>query len=167
MEDNAGEGPDQAPAFRLEKIVKQGVDTDTDWTKKAGKLHYGYKKHHITTPEGCILGLTTTRASQHDQVAFKALVARAGLPRGSRVDCDKGYASQERREWLRAQGLRDGIMHKAVRGKALTPWQLRFNKLVSKTRYFVEHGFGGQKRWFGAGVARYVGLARTHVQHVL
>ena len=100
-------------------------------------------------------------------MAFKALVARACLPRGSRVHCDKGYASQERREWLRAQGLRDGIMHKAVRGKALTPWQLKFDKLVSKTRYIVEHGFSGQKRWFGAGGARYVGLARTHVQHVI
>lgn len=110
--------------------------------------------------------METTRASQHDQVAFKALVARAGLPRGSRVHCDKGYASQERREWLRAQGLR-GDHDKAVRGKRLTPWQPRFSKLVSKPRYIVEHGFGGQKRWFGAGVARYVGLARTHVQHVM
>jgi IS5 family transposase len=56
------------------------------------------------------------------------------------------------------------ILRNAASGVFRGP--LKFNKLVSKTRYIVEHGFGGQKRWFGAGEARYHGLARTHVQHV-
>jgi transposase, IS5 family len=167
VEDRDEEAAGSVPKTRLEKVVQAGVDTEADWTKKARKLHYGYKKHHFTTPEGCILAVETTPASQHDKVAFKPLVERSGLEKGSRVYCDKGYASQERRDWLKEQELKDGIMHKAARGRTLTHWQTRFNKLVSKVRYMVEHGFGGQKRWFKAGKARYVGLVRTHVQHVL
>ena len=47
------------------------------------------------------------------------------------------------------------------------PDSVYFNKLISKQRYKVERTCGGMKRWFGAGKARYVGLSKTHSQHVL
>ncbi|WP_430812827.1 transposase [Carboxylicivirga sp. 1411-1] len=44
---------------------------------------------------------------------------------------------------------------------------MRFIKLISKDRYKVERTFGGMSRWFGAGIAKYVGLEKTHTQHVM
>ncbi|WP_430817965.1 transposase [Carboxylicivirga sp. N1E11] len=38
---------------------------------------------------------------------------------------------------------------------------------MSKDRYKVERTFGGMSRWFGAGIAKYVGLEKTHTQHVM
>ena len=58
-------------------------------------------------------------------------------------------------------------MRKAARTRALTTIEKKFNKLVSKTRYKVERTFGGMVRWFGAGKARYVGLAKMHTQHLI
>ena len=34
-------------------------------------------------------------------------------------------------------------------------------------RYRVERTFGPIHRWFGGGTARYVGLAKTHAQHIM
>jgi len=39
--------------------------------------------------------------------------------------------------------------------------------LVSKTRYKVERVFGNIKRWFRSAGARYIGLEKTHTQHVM
>jgi len=58
-------------------------------------------------------------------------------------------------------------MHKATKNKALTYWQNKFNQIISKTRYKVERTAGSMKRWFGASTARYIGLAKTHTQHLM
>ena len=48
---------------QLLKITQPGVDTEAAWLKKAGKLHYGYKKHLCTDDaEGMIMAVTTTAA---------------------------------------------------------------------------------------------------------
>ena len=49
----------------------------------------------------------------------------------------------------------------------LTDAQKEFNKLISKVRYRVERTFGSIKRWFEGGKARYVGLEKTHAQHLM
>ena len=59
------------------------------------------------------------------------------------------------------------MFYKATNNKPLTPREIQFNKLVSKTRYKVERTFGSMRRWFGAGTARYVGLAKMHTQHMM
>ena len=43
----------------------------------------------------------------------------------------------------------------------------RHDKLVGRNRYKIERVFGSIKRWFGGLTARYVGLVKTHGQHVL
>ena len=68
---------------------------------------------------------------------------------------------------MKQKGYRPQLMIKAAKNKPLGTWEKKFNKLVSKTRYKVERTFGGMARWFGAGKARYVGLAKTHTQHVM
>lgn len=153
------------PAF-IEKI--QGhVDTEAAWVKKAGKLRFGYKRHAVTDEQGLVLAVITTPANESDVQHLEDVVAKAKLPKGIRVRADKGYCSKSNRAYLGGQGLKDGIMHKAVRNKKLSGHQTLFNKIVSKIRYRVERTFAGMSRWFNAGTARYVGKAKTHTQHIM
>ena len=77
---------------------------------------------------------------------------------------DKGSCSKANRAYLKANGYKDGIMHKAVRGHPLKPSQKRFNRLVSKVRFRIEQCFGTAKRLFNLHRARYFGIAKTHGQ---
>ena len=63
--------------------------------------------------------------------------------------------------------VKNRIQHKAYKNRPLTVWQKKYNSLISKKRWVVERTFGGMRRWFGCGLARYVGLAKTHTQHLL
>ena len=63
--------------------------------------------------------------------------------------------------------LKSRIMHKGTRGHKITERQQRINVAISKTRYKVERTFGSMHRWFGARIARYVGLSKTHAQHIM
>ena len=56
---------------------------------------------------------------------------------------------------------------KATRNKKLGKWALRFNKIIGKTRFKVERTFGGIKRWFQGGVARYRGIKKMHTQNLM
>ena len=38
----------------VEKHVPSSVNPDGAWSRKAGKLRYGYKKHHVTDEEGLV-----------------------------------------------------------------------------------------------------------------
>lgn len=159
---------EEATQKQLIKITQPGADGEAAWLKKAGKLHYGYKKHLCTDDaEGMITAVVTTPANESDMHHITDVVDKAGLKKGARVKADKGYASATNRQALKDRGLKDHIMHKAVRNKPLTPWQSRFNQIISKTRYKVERTAGSMKRWFRAGLARYVGLAKTHTQHLM
>ena len=153
--------------LRFQRVYKPGVDLEASWTKKAGKIHYGYKKHHATDTNGLVLAVETTAANAHDLTAFEKLVFDSSPPKRSRIYADKGYFGKKQRELLPTMKLKSGIQDRAVRGRKLTRRQIERNKLISKVRYAVERTFGSQKRWFGAGATRYVGLARTHTQHVL
>ena len=64
-------------------------------------------------------------------------------------------------------GLKRRIMHKGTRGLEISERQQRVNSAISKIRYKVERTFGSMHRWFGAGIARYVGLSKTHAQHIM
>ncbi len=143
------------------------VDTEAAWIKKGGKLQYGYKKHLATDDQGLVVAVITTPANESDMAHLEDVVSKAGLAKRARVKADKGYSSERNRSFLKQSGLRDGILHKAVRDKPLSLHQVRFNKLISKTRYRVERTFGGMRRRFRAGTARYAGKAKTHAQHLM
>lgn len=147
--------------------IKSYVDTEAAWIRKAGKLRYGYKKHVATDEQGLITAIITTPANESDIVHLEDVVSKANLPKGSRVRADKGYSSQTNRNYLKDNKLKDGIMFKAVRNKALNNHQQKFNKIVSQKRYKIERTFGSIKIWFKTGVARYVGKAKTHTQHIM
>ncbi|WP_241427199.1 transposase [Tenacibaculum finnmarkense] len=51
--------------------------------------------------------------------------------------------------------------------KRLTRWENKFNKLIEKTRFKVEHTFGDIKRWLNGGETRYIGMKKMHTQNLM
>ena len=154
-----------------QKLVKQtqpGVDSEARWLKKGGKTVYGYKKQIAVEEDGLVLGVHTTTANEHDSKGLEPLLEKLDKTDTKKgVFTDKGYKVPDNDKLLKEKGIKNRIQHKAYRNRPLTKWQKTFNKLISKQRYVVERTFGGMKRWFGAGRARYKGLEKTHAQHVL
>ena len=83
-----------------------------------------------------------------------------------RVLADKAYTSKANRDALKGKN-RDGILHKAVRGRPLRQSQNRFTKRISKHRFRIEQCFGTMKRMFRLHRARYFGVTKTHAQMVM
>jgi transposase, IS5 family len=58
---------EEAVQKQLIKITQSGVDTEAAWLRKAGKLHYGYKKHLCTDQaEGMVTAIVTAAANASD-----------------------------------------------------------------------------------------------------
>lgn len=149
------------------KDYSSNVDKDASWLKKAGKYHYGYKKHHLTDEEGLVLGVVTTKASVNEVSNLEEVLDSADLPEGIPVKADKGYQSEKNAQLLEKRKLKNHILKKAKRNTPLTHWEKKFNKLVGKTRFKVERTFGGIKRWFNGGEARYRGIEKMHTQNLM
>lgn len=149
-------------------VPQGGVDTEGSWVKKQGRLHYGYKRHYACDQQaGLVLGVSTTTASAHESKHMEQVVRQAHLPGGSPVLADKGYASAANEALLKDMGLKSRIQRKAYRNAPLSECSRAYNKLIGKDRYKIERVFGSISRWFGGLTARYVGLSKTHGQHVL
>ena len=152
----------------LQPVPQRGVDTEGSWVKKQGKLQYGYKRHYACDQQaGLVLGVSTTTARAHESKHMEQIVRQAQLPAGSAVLADKGYAAAANEALLMRMGLQSGIQRKAYRNRPLSKADHAYNKQISKDRYKIERVFGSISRWFGGLKARYVGLAKTHGQHVL
>lgn len=151
----------------VKKEYADSVDKEASWLKKNGKYHYGFKKHHVTDNEGLVLGVLTTKASVNEITNLEAVLDTADLPQNIALKADKGYQSEKNNALLQERKLKNHILKKAKKGKPLTGWEKKFNKLIGKTRFKVERTFGGIKRWFNGGLARYKGLAKMHTQNLM
>jgi len=143
------------------------VDQDGTWLKKRGKFHFGYKKHHVTDEEGLVLGVVTTTASLNEITNLEEVLDSADLPEGIPLKADKGYQSKKNNELLKKKKLKNHILKKAKKNQPLTKWEIHYNKLIGKTRFKVERTFGGIKRWFNGGTARYRGIEKMHTQNLM
>jgi IS5 family transposase len=152
---------------RLDKRIASSVDTEGAWVKKAGKLRYGYKKHHLTDEQGLILGVVTTAANLNEISNLEEVLDSAQLPEGIPIKADKGYQSKKNADLLVRRKLKNQILKKAKKNHPLTKWEKRFNKIIGQTRYKVERTFGSIIRWFRAGVARYRGIKKMHTQNLM
>jgi IS5 family transposase len=151
----------------VKKEFADNVDKEASWLKKGGKYRYGYKKHYVTDEEGLVLGVVTTKASTNEIANLEEVLDAADLPENIPLKADKGYQSEKNSALLKQRKLKNHILKKAKRNKALTQWEKKFNKLVGKVRFKVERTFGGIKRWFQGGVARYRGMAKMHTQNLM
>ncbi|EFU29717.1 IS5 family transposase [Segatella buccae] len=161
------DGRETSQEAMLKEVVKSNVDAEARWVKKMGKLHFSYKRHTVTDENGLVLAEETTAANESDIKYLETPLKKADLPQGTPVYADKGYDSAENRKTLGKMKLKSRIMHKGTMGKKVTKRQQRVNVAISKIRYKFERTFGSICRWFLGGVARYVGLSKTHAQHTM
>jgi IS5 family transposase len=146
--------------FEFEII--ESADKDARWLKKGNKSYYGYKGFIATdAPEGYIIKPHVTPANRAEVSEFERFIE--GID-STRMLSDKGYASKDNRKILKSLGIKDGLMHKAAKGKVLKDSQKLFNRLVSKKRYIVEQAFGTLKRKFRFDRASYFGLRKVEAQ---
>jgi len=143
--------------------ISYSADEEARWIKKGRKSLLGYKGFARTDEEGFIDKVHTTPANVGESPQFEIMIDGANA---QRILADKAYASKANRAALKGK-YRDGILHKAARGRPLRASQKRFNKMISRQRFRVEQVFGTMKRLFGLQRARYFGRARTHAQIVM
>jgi IS5 family transposase len=154
--------------MKLVKRKQPGVDEEARFLKKGKALHFGYKKHILTDENGMQLSVHTTTANEHDSKGLKPCLENQDEALAV-TSCfsDKGYQVPDNAVLLKERKIKNRIQHKAYKNRPLTVWQKEYNRLISKKRWVVERTFGGMRRWFRCGTARYVGLARTHTRHLL
>lgn len=140
--------------------IIESADPDARWLKKGKHFHFGYKGFvSVEAQHGFIRSFHVTPANRSEVKEFERAVKETGP-----VDCvlaDKGYASKANRDWLKAQGITDGIMVKAAKDRPLDASDKLINRLISKGRYKVERCFGTLKRRFGFSRSRYRTLERV------
>lgn len=153
----------------VKKVYGVSVDKDATWLKKNGKYHFGFKKHHVTDDEGLVLGVLTTTASKNEISNLEEVLETINIdiPQDIPLKADKGYQSAKNGGILKKRNLKNHILKKAVKNKPLTNWEKKFNKLIGATRFKVERTFGGIKRWFQGGTARYRGMEKMHTQNLM
>ena len=118
-------------------------DVDASWTKKNGKTHFGYK-----------LSVNVDGRYKH----AKGLLDERNTARV--VYADKAYSSQALRAELKDRGLRDGILKRAGKSKALTQRDEQRNRRLSRMRCRVEHVFAGIEQ-MGGKIVRTIGRTRA------
>jgi IS5 family transposase len=123
-----------------------------DWGKKNGQALFGYKLHvGVDETSGLIRRAHLTSARVQDVERLEACTV--GDERA--VYADRGYEGRERRGALKAQGIKDRIMHRRHKHIATLPrWQARRNALIARRRAPVEAVFSALKRLYGRARTR-------------
>ena len=149
------------------KKLNTSKDPEARWVKKAGKYVYGYKKSICVDEEGMIESVATGTASEHDSKHFKRVLNKVPKIKKKSAYADKAYKSKEHDEYLKRQKIKNRTQYRAYKNTPLSYREKAFNKGVSKKRWVVERTFGAIKKWFKSTKSRYIGIAKTHSQHLL
>ena len=143
-------------------------DEEAGWIKKMGTSTYGFKGHvMVDAQNGFYLGAHTTAANRFDGKELGRLLEENSLLQKAPVFADKAYWSLENRNLLKAKGLFNGLMKKAVRGKPLNKVDKLINQLISTLRYKVERGLGTLKKDYGLARARYLGTRKLDYEFAM
>lgn len=165
VEDRREEDGKEAINVTVLPEVHHSVDPDARWLKKGKKSYFGYKGFAVVDgQQGYIEHIRVKPANVSEGRSMEEVIK--GMPKPKRLYADKGYASQNNREHLRAQKIKNGLMYKASRGHELSPRQKKFNRLVSGTRYRVEQCFGTLKRRFRFTRASYLSEVKVEAQMI-
>ena len=150
---------------RTGKPLKYKSDIDSNWTIRDDEPFYGMKEHAaIDVESGLILSTYMSKASEHDTKYFQSIAVRGmqGREMPPKAYADKGYCSQDNREFLQMNRIADGIMRKDYPNAKLTDLEHERNKGISKIRYKIEQYFGISERHMGGGRARFTTLIKEH-----
>lgn len=161
-EENAAIKEGRVPEGWSEEKLRQ-KDVEARWTKKNGKSYFGYKNHmSVDVKHKLIRGYEVTDASVHDSRVFDELLDEGNTSRD--VWADSAYRSEDAIEGLEADGYREHIQRKGVRGRELTEWEKQGNRTRAKTRARIEHVFGVQAKRAGSLIVRTVGIWRARAK---
>ena len=150
--------PVEADGRPASKLISNPADPQAAWTKKEGRHFFGYKGHlGMDLGSRIIRRVMLTPANVNDTVPADELIC--GDER--RVYADKAYDSRARRERLKAQGIRNGIMRRGHRCHHMSQATRRRNRLLSRIRAPIEPMFALLKNVYHLARARYRGLPRN------
>jgi len=145
--------------------IEYSADPDAKWLKKGNKCYFGYQGFARSDEEGFIDKTHVTPANLSEQKELDKMTD--DLSEGVRVKADKGFFSAANKEMLKSKKLKNGLMYKAFRNKPITKRMLKFNKLISKTRWRIEQCFGTIKRRFSYQKASYFTTEKVDAQFKL
>jgi IS5 family transposase len=133
-------------------------DPDAAWTKRGTTATFGYKLH-VAVDRGSLL----VRAARLTPANRNEVCLGHELVQGDEaaVWADKGYVGPTLRDHLKACGIKNRVQRRAARGRALSRWEVRRNRLIGRIRGRIEGVFGALKRSYGLMRMRYCGLARN------
>jgi len=141
-----------------------GRDKDASFTRRGGKVLYGYKGHvGVDVDTNVIHSVEFTPAHVHDTHKFEELL----LMSEKMAYGDKGYAGRRRKVWLGEVGIGCGILAKAYRNRPLSKACCKRNKMLSRIRNRVEKPFSFFKEVLQYRRCRYFDLNRNRFQFVL
>jgi IS5 family transposase len=145
----------------------KSCDDDARFAKKEAKAGsvYGYKAHiGMDQDSELIRTALMTPANVNETTVADQLIRFDEKA----VYADKAYAKAERRQMLKAAGIKDFIMHKSWGGgPKLSPWQRGQNRLIAPIRARVETVFAIFKKHMGYRRVRYIGLIKNQAQLLL
>lgn len=149
-----------------DRIIHQRLSYDEEarWLKKGNKSYFGYKGFIVTDDEGYVIETDADSANVSECNKLEFISSSINT---KRLLADKAYDSLKNREYLKSRYIKDGLMHKARRGKPLTARQKLFNKLIAKKRFVVERCFGTLKQKFQMYRTRYIGIIKVKAQLIM
>jgi IS5 family transposase len=125
-------------------------DADASYTRKYNQSFYGYKAH-------------VSSDGEHDGEVFAHIA-----PTDSQVIyADKAYDTKANQAWLRAHGIRNGILKKEAHHIQLTAADREHNHQKGLVRRQIERVFAHLKQWQRYRRVRYLGLARNQLELTL
>ncbi len=147
------------PPREAGKGVPHPREPGADWTVKNGKSFFGYKMHvGVDAVSGLIRKMKLTPARLLDGQAADALISGDEAA----VYADRAYESKARRAKLKADGIKDRIMHRRHKHMPVLPrWMAIRNRLIARRRAPVEAVFSAMKRIYGKARARCHSLKRN------
>jgi IS5 family transposase len=130
------------------------------FTRKGGKSYFGYRLHIGVDKDFTIIRrVALTPAHVNESCVAEALICGDETA----VYADKGYENKKRRAALRANHIKDRIMHRSHKNQPELPyWQQRRNALIAPARAPVERVFGSIKRLYGRTRMRYYDFRRNY-----
>jgi IS5 family transposase len=138
-------------------------DTDAKFGRKSkNKKFYGYKEHLCMDAESeIIVGRKTTPGNEPDGDHFQDVIPDESLPKVATAD--KSYDDKKNHEYLKENGIRNGIILKKNHTKEYT-YPQRKSIVARKYRPLIEHKNAELKRWHLLSRARFWGIARVSMQ---
>ena len=155
--------PPRAPSGEPTDFA-EASDPDARFTKREGRVVYGYKAHvGVDERSGLIRRVRTTPANVNDTICADELICGDEAA----VLGDSAYHTHRREDELRHRRIKPLLMRRANKYHPLPSRLERLNGAIARRRAAVETTFATLKQRMRLTRIRYVGLAKASGQVLL